>query len=68
MSASSVGRSVPKPGRPQCPARLGGRLDVAPSASWASFEGEPMAFVAPVNLADVRPLDESGLLPPEGLP
>jgi uncharacterized protein YwqG len=26
-----------------------------------------MAFVAQVDLADVRPLDESGLLPPEGL-
>jgi uncharacterized protein YwqG len=26
-----------------------------------------MAFVAQVNLADVSPLDESGLLPSEGL-
>lgn len=47
--------------------RLGGAPDLPPGTSWPSFEDRSMAFVAQVNLADVAPLDERGLLPPAGL-
>lgn len=57
----------PEPDLPLASTRLGGRPDLAPSAAWPSFEDRPMAFVAQVNLAEVSPLDERGLLPPSGL-
>ncbi len=47
--------------------RLGGRPDLPPGAPWPTFEGRPMAFLAQIDLGDVGPLDERGLLPRAGL-
>lgn len=54
-------------GPPTGTTRLGGAPDLPPGSSWPSFGDRPMAFVAQVNLAEVAPLDERGLLPPAGL-
>ena len=62
-----AGDPEPEPDLPLASTRLGGRPDLPPSTSWPGFEEEPMAFVAQVNLADVSPLDERGVLPPGGL-
>lgn len=47
--------------------KLGGSPDLPPGTPWPSFEGRPMAFVTQINLAEVGPLDELGLLPQAGI-
>ena len=38
-----------------------------PEAEWEPFEGEPLAFLLQVNLAEVAPFDVEGQLPASGL-
>ncbi len=50
--------------------RIGGLPDLAPSTTWPISridKGQPLHFVAQIRLADVKPFDVEGLLPPDGL-
>jgi Domain of unknown function (DUF1963)/Regulator of chromosome condensation (RCC1) repeat len=47
--------------------KLGGRPDLRQRSRWPSRGGRPLAFVAQIDLAQLAPLDPSGLLPPSGL-
>ena len=41
--------------------------DSSPATSWPRNDGEPLGFIAQVNLAEVAPFDTEGVLPNEGL-
>ncbi len=47
--------------------KLGGRPDLRVRSRWPAREGRPLSFVAQIDLAQVAPLDNSGLLPRAGL-
>lgn len=59
---SAVDSAVPIGGT-----KLGGTPDLPAGSPWPWHEGRPMAFVGQVNLADVAPLVEPGLLPSAGV-
>lgn len=60
------GRKQPKPA--QAESKFGGAPDVAPTFTWPSFEGRPLAFLAQVRLSDVGPEVRHSLgLPADGL-
>src|SRR6266446_3607332 len=46
--------------------RLGGDPVMAPDAQWPAWDGVPLSFLALIDLADITPLDDCGLLPPAG--
>jgi uncharacterized protein DUF1963 len=47
--------------------KLGGTPDLPSGATWPSWRGSPMAFVAQVNLADIAAHDAEGDLPHAGV-
>lgn len=47
--------------------KLGGRPDMRVRSRWPTRSGRPLSFVAQIDLAQVAPLDRSGLLPRAGL-
>lgn len=57
------------PGEPSPPAggsRAGGDPELPPGTPWPTVDGQPMVFVAQLNLAEIAPLDPQGLLPKNG--
>ena len=46
--------------------RIGGRPDLADSVAWPSWNGRPLAFLAQINLADLKEFSCASVLPPEG--
>jgi uncharacterized protein YwqG len=46
--------------------RLGGYPDMPPRAQWPAHNGEPLAFVAQINLAELSAFPCSNILPPTG--
>lgn len=47
--------------------KLGGRPDLRARSRWPARDGRPLSFVAQIDLAELAPLDRSGLLPRAGL-
>lgn len=47
--------------------RLGGLPDLPSATEWPSDDGEPLSFIAQVDLAAVHDLDTEGLLPDSGM-
>jgi hypothetical protein len=47
--------------------RLGGMPDLPATTRWPSNDGEPLSFIAQVNLAEVAAYDVEGVLPKDGL-
>jgi Domain of unknown function (DUF1963) len=48
--------------------RLGGRPDLADDVEWPlGYEDWPLAFLAQLDLAELRPYDVDGVLPVQGL-
>jgi uncharacterized protein YwqG len=47
--------------------RLGGLPDLAADAEWPENDGEPLSFIAQLNLAESHVFDAEGLLPESGL-
>ena len=47
--------------------KVGGHPDLPPGVAWPSWKGTPQAFVAQVNLSEVRPHDVNKALPPSGI-
>lgn len=46
--------------------RIGGRPDLTDDVAWPSWKGKPLAFLAQINLSDLRKFPFAGVLPPEG--
>ena len=68
MSVSRPGIRLirgPAGGTSTC-SRLGGDPVMAPGGQWPSWDGVPLSFLALIDLAEIAPLDDSGLLPPAG--
>jgi uncharacterized protein YwqG len=64
-------RVLPQAGAPAAglalgASRLGGAPDMPAAATWPTWRGRSLSFVAQFNLADVAPHDTRGLLPPTG--
>lgn len=68
MTRSSV-RLVPDSTVPvdDLASRLGGAPDLPPSTTWPLNDGQPLSFIAQVNLADAAPFELEGSLPRDGL-
>jgi len=47
--------------------RLGGHPDLPPHIDWPIRAGRPLSFIAQLDLPEIAPLDEQGLLPAEGM-
>lgn len=65
--AIALGSSSQKEKMPSGASKLGGSPDTPPGFEWPHSEGQPLSFVAQVNLEDLAPFDLEGQLPPSGL-
>lgn len=62
-----LSRPVPEKNLPLGASKLGGSPDLPARSAWPTFKGQPQAFVAQIQLADVAPYDTQGLLPRQGM-
>jgi uncharacterized protein YwqG len=46
--------------------RLGGMPGLPPDSQWPEFDGQPMSFIAQIQMTEVAPFDEEGRLPRTG--
>lgn len=59
----ALGEAAPEPHA----SRVGGEPHLPPSIEWPTMNGQPMIFVAQINLAEATPHDPYGLLPTDGM-
>ena len=62
-----LSRPVPEKNLPLGASKLGGSPDLPARSAWPTFKGQPQAFVAQIQVADVAPYDTQGLLPRQGM-